>query len=358
MVTWWTGVAGSALTLLLCSCTTPRAPTAPDAEADVGPAGDPVSLATTVTLNQLDVSLDDVDHNNSSWGEAIVDFDGAGGLLYFNLAVDGGWRIQNLPVLSREGLVAQSAGFRFDLGVAEGTDVTQAQVGWDLTATPLATAPTPPGATSIGSRVYAINTGTAGKTILYAPPAPNLVGGAGDGPKAGHQNFPNQQAGVNECVPAALSNSLMWMNDKYGLGLAAADISIASLKGTVGWGPGGAGQQWWSKKRSKFKDKIETTTIPRFSIDKVAEGVANGCDIELRANNHVVSVTGIQKLADGKYSMDLTNDTDQTDNTKGTGKEGTETVTWDPKKKQFSGAPWIEGHSADLIVMECPKQRT
>ncbi|MGQ0537685.1 MAG: hypothetical protein ACT4R6_01955 [Gemmatimonadaceae bacterium] len=314
------------------------------------------SAAASVAIAQLGVTLDDGVHPNSPWGQALVDFSGSPNVLYFNLAVNGNWRIQNVPVLSREGSgVPQTTAILFDLGVRDGTDLTSALVAFDLTSAVLAQMPSSATAMSIGNSEWDITTGTKNGAIAYAPPAPNLIAGQAAGDKVSHSGFPNQQADNNECVPVALSNSLQWMNTKYGLGLAAADISVAAMKVVVGWAATGAGQQWWTKKRTRFKDILTTSTIPRFNISEVYDAVARGCDVELRANDHVVAVTGAQKLADGKYTLDLTHDPDQKDGKK-PGAEGTQTVTWDPKKKKFSGAPFIEGHAADLIVVECPKQ--
>lgn len=316
------------------------------------------SVAATATLVQLDVTLDDGSHPDSPWGEVRVSFTGSNDVLYFNLAFGGVWRIQNVPVLSREGPgVAQTATFLFDLGVSEGTDVTTGSVAFDLNTGVLSQMPTGAGAVGIGSGTWAISSGTANRAITYSLPAPALAGGQTIGNKVSHSGFPNQRADNNECVPVALSNSLQWLNAKYGLGLAAGDISVAALKVVVGWQPTGAGQQWWTRKRTQFKDVLTTSTIPRFNINEVYDAVGRGCDVELRANDHVVSVTGAQQLANGKYSLDLTHDPDQKDG-KTPGAEGTQTVTWDPKTKKFSGAPWIEGHAADLIVVECVKQRT
>src|SRR5262245_18572783 len=75
-----------------------------------------------VSFFQLDVDFDGDKHKHSQWGSVDLDFVGSSALLYFNLTVQSGesgspvWRIQNLPVLSREGSdVEQSATFNFNL---------------------------------------------------------------------------------------------------------------------------------------------------------------------------------------------------------------------------------------------------
>jgi len=336
----------------------PPLPPAGPLQPSHGDAG--TQVAATVVLTQLDVEFDGETHANTAWGHATVDYTGVFGVLYFNLVIDGTWRVQNIPFLSPEGAgVTQTNAVTFDLGVAQGTEVTSVDAIAELSIDPLTEAPAGGAVTTaVGNQAFVIATGFSRKTIAFAPPAPTLVGGAADGPKATNPNFPNQEAGKNECVPAALSNSLRWLDGTYGLGIAEGNMSIAAMKVLVKWGPDGAPQQWWSRKRSFFKELIETTTIPKNSLDKVFDAVRNGCDVEMRANNHVVAVTGAQKLADGNYVLELTHDTVQGDDTKGTGKTGTQNVTWDVKTKKFSGAPWIEGHGPDLFVSECPKRRT
>ena len=74
----------------------------------------PVVRLPRVTFAQLDVEFDGDRHQKSAWGAVDLRFLGASGVLYFNLAVVSGnsatpvWRIQNIPILSREGAVAQT----------------------------------------------------------------------------------------------------------------------------------------------------------------------------------------------------------------------------------------------------------
>lgn len=332
-------------------------PTETSKPAGVAPAWH-VSDAVGVAVAQLDVSLDHSSHQNSSWGQVIVKFTGSSEVQYFNLAFDGEWRIRNMPVLSREGAhVVQSTAFLFNLGAPDGEDVSSGRVAFDLGASVLIEMPGHAVTMPVSHAVWGIETGFRHGTISYSPPPASLIGAAATGNKVAHTSFPNQKSGVNQCVPVALSNSLQWLNKKYNLGLAEADMSIETMKTVVGWTPTGAGPQWWSRKRTRFKDVLTTTTIPRFNIAEVHAAVAEGCDVELSANEHVVSVTGAEKLSDGRYSLDLTHDPNQRDD-KAPGAEGTQTVIWDPKSKTFSGAPFIEGKAADLIVKECPKKRT
>jgi hypothetical protein len=209
---------------------------------------------------------------------------------------------------------------------------------------------------------YSISSGFIGGEIPFSPPNAVLAGGAADGPKTTHEGFPNQEAGKNECAPAAASNSLQWLKKKYGLPLQDNAISIAAMKQIMNWTPTGVKGTWWSLKRSFFKDHIQTGTLPRFSMNLVQEKLMEGCDVELSSpsrnkkgeiESHVVAVTGIQQLANGDYSLDLTHDADQAAG----GGTVTESVKFHAKtqpKNTFEGAPWINRFGPEVIVFECP----
>ncbi len=106
------------------------------------------------------------------------------------------------------------------------------------------------------------------------------------------ETFPNQKAGLNECVPAALSNSLKWLNKKHNLGMKDEDLSIASMKKAVKWQPTGAGEQWASLKK-KFRPDLITTTTQQ--IEEVVKAFERKCDVELEAGDHVAALVGITR---------------------------------------------------------------
>jgi len=77
-----------------------------------------------------------------------------------------------------------------------------------------------------------------------------------------------------------------------------------------------------------------------------------GCDIEIMEAGHCVALTGLVELGGGKYSLDVTHDSDQYD---GESKDSlvTETVTYDDNTLRFSGGS-LNGDGFAYAVIECP----
>ena len=83
---------------------------------------------------------------------------------------------------------------------------------------------------------------------------------------------------------------------------------------------------------------VTSEELNRLDMGLVLEAICQGCDVEISIGSHCVAVTGIQKLADGNYSLDMTHDEGQ-----GLiGGQTTETVTYDNVFGVFHGAPWCE----------------
>jgi hypothetical protein len=315
-----------------------------------------------LTFYQLDVEFDGDRRQKTQWGAVDLRFVGSEDVLYFNLTVQSGrsgspvWRLQNLPVLSREGPnVRQTATFHFDLANAPGDRVPFLEQGWALTPEPFAAMPELAGRAHVGRRDYAIDTGYSGVPITFVAPLEFLAGGPADGAPCSHEGFPNQEAKKDECVPAATSNSLNWMNELYGLGIATEDITLEAMKGATGWSTDipGCDDNWPDKKESYLVTRgiaVSTEVVERFRIDRIRDAICAGCDVELGIGNHCVAVTGIQKLEDGNYTLDLTHDSDQ----KRPGGTITETAKYDNVFGRFEGDPWLNNKAPELIVVECP----
>ncbi|HEV8612629.1 MAG TPA: hypothetical protein VGQ73_03900, partial [Gemmatimonadales bacterium] len=233
-----------ALAISVCGCGSPEPQTGatsnPAASKALASEQSEVSIAS-LTFSQLNIDFDGDLHPQSEWGAATVQYVGADNTLYFNLAVNDVWRIQNIPLLSREGDgVLQSSNVNFDLGNTPGALVTTLQYAASLTTAPITQMPAGATAAAVGQQDYTIFTGLIGGTVPFTPPTPALVGGGGNGPKTTHSDgFPNQQAGKNECGPAAASNSLQWLKKKHNLAIPDAAITIAALKAALGWTPTG-----------------------------------------------------------------------------------------------------------------------
>ncbi|MFH4263675.1 hypothetical protein WAJ43_22790, partial [Acinetobacter baumannii] len=82
-----------------------------------------------------------------------------------------------------------------------------------------------------------ISTGIQGGAVFTGLPNGPLMGGAVSGGKCTLEKFPNQECGKFECVPAAVSNSLSWLNQSRALGIPAEKISIEKMKEVLGFIP-------------------------------------------------------------------------------------------------------------------------
>ena len=292
----------------------------------------PTVSADEVNFSQTDFYLDGVPTLNSDWGSVNFTFTGQDPIMYFNLAANGSWQVQNIPVLSIEGEgVNQSISFAFDLGVPSGTTVTSLNYGYTFTNTTLGSMPAETGTAAVFDQEVVIDSGVAGEAIPPVQPANPLVGGAVvGGVKHAHANFPNQDCGKAECVPAAVSNSLKFLNKKHNMGLNDNDLSIAKMKNATNWGlkklskaagPGvdrviipyppswsdphtvagswpfpdpnaAAGQKnaWWQDKDAYMNmTNIPVTTEIITDLSKLAAEIDAGQDVEIRGDGHVAA---------------------------------------------------------------------
>lgn len=349
----------------------------------------------SLAFYQLDFDLDGTITTNSDWGEVDLTFTGSTDILYFNLAINGTWQVQNIPVLSIEGSgVSQAMRYCFDLGVAPGTDVTTLNYDYTLTTTTQASMPGGSYPASVQDRSVIMYSGVAGVDIppLLAP-AP-LVGGEAKGGGCVHPNLPNQECGKDECVPAAVSNSLQFLNTKYKLGIAAGDITINKMKQATNWGsktmasapgPGvdrvlspypaskpdpwtkkgcwidhdnnaAAGEKnaWWEDKDAYMKaHNLPITTTKVTSMAEIYKEVCRCQDVELMGDWHAAAIVGITPLAGGKYSIDVAHDTKQG---QAGGTEKPQSIKYDPATNKFSGSPgFFDGSTFRYGISECPE---
>jgi len=83
---------------------------------------------------QMDFNFDGIMYENTDWGSVDVVYVGQEPIMYFNLAVNGDWQIQNIPVLSNQGVdVDQTMTYYFDLGNDVGTEVFDIFYDYDFT---------------------------------------------------------------------------------------------------------------------------------------------------------------------------------------------------------------------------------
>jgi hypothetical protein len=313
-----------------------------------------VHAAPSLIFSQLDFYLDGTSYVNSDWGSVDLTFTGQDPIMYFNLAVNGSWQVQNIPVLSIEGNgVVQTMSYSFSLGSSPGTNVTSLNYDYGFTSSVLAIMPGGSTTASVGDEQVVMASGISSATPPSLPTAGPLVGGqAAANEKHSHQNFPNQEVGVNECVPGAVSNSLQFLNDKHNMGLDPEDITITKMKEATKWGTKGCSVDFWKYKDAYMKANdmgITTRIFTDFSL--LAAEIDDGQDVELVGGWHAAAVVGITDLGNGKYDIDIAHDREQ-----GTaGGTKTETITYDPTTGKFSGSPgFFDGSIFRYAVVECP----
>ncbi len=321
-------------------------------------------------FHQLNFNLDGTLTQYSDWGAVDLAFVGFENIMYLNLAIDTAWVIENMPVVTTRGYgMMQTQRFWFDIGSA-GDVVTGIHYGLTLTPTiqgkPLANTIDTVTQDNIVLFTGLFAPGTGG---VFPAPARKQVGGqAVDNIPKTHQDFPNQESPHNFCVPAGVSNSLHWLNDKYNLGMKAEDISINRLGQSFGTTPGNGTLEsniYPAKKEHCKKKKLPVTTR-KFSGNRfgdVMKEIKNGQDVEMtvrwknqNGKGHCVAVTGMTDLGNGKYGLVITHDKEQ-------GIPGgtvDENATYDKNKNEWGGAlSNAMGGAGDIMfIVECPVTRS
>jgi hypothetical protein len=304
-------------------------------------------------FHQLDFFWVNREEPNSPWGTATLGYEHAPATLYLNLAVGKKWVVRNVPVPPSKGRAHRT--FGFDLGVTKGTDVTTLEYAYELTSSLLTTMPGNFQRAPVTDRSVVMAPGLEeGKPILRDPPDAESGDSVVD--SASHEGeFPNGGAGLYECVPAAVSNSLRFLNNKYELGLTEKQTSVATMKRATGWTPWGCGYEWYKTKDKYMQDNgYGVTTRMITDFDDIIKEIKAGQDVELCGGWHCAAVIDIAKLANGKYVLYVAHDTAQGVN----GGEITEKIIYDPKTKKFEGSPgFFDGSGFSYFVVECPKKR-
>ena len=333
----------------------------------------PADHELTIHFYQLDLYLnDDIMYSNTDWGEVDLTLtpEADTGLVYLNVTVNGSWQVENMPIwppTTDEG--SKTLSIAFDLGVPAGSTITYVNYGYSLTSTTVSGPPAETGITVVADREGILNSGIRDEAVPAPDSAKPAKGGAvADPVKQAHKekDFPNQDCGLNECCPAAVSNSLKFLNKKHNMGLNDSDLTVAKMRTATNcdadgvWGdhdstrPAGQRNAWWEdKKKYMEKNKIPVTTRKITDLSKIAAEIAAGQDVELVGGWHVAAVVSITDLGGGKYKLEVKHDTKQ-------GKAGgtkTETIIYDPATKKFTGSPgFFDGSVLDYFIVECPKK--
>lgn len=315
-----------------------------------------------VVMYQLDLATDSGHQMRSNWGACDVSFDWHGIPLYFNLNLNGHWVVQNVLLFSGENPgQLQSIRANFPLPIPPGEAFPIGQVAFSLTpgqsGPPVNFSPQP-----FIPMQYEIYSGFEGDNMTIGPPEP-LVGCLVQDPPAAHANFPNQECGPLECVPAAVSNSLKFLNAKHSMGLADGDLGIDKMKGATSWRKDiGSPHATWPKTKDKYCNlqkagssgaqiPVTTRRLGNHQLDTIEAEIRAGQDVEISTDSHCMALVGIASCEDG-YTIQVAHDTKQ-------GKGGgtvTETGTVSKTSRKISGIPFVNGQVVRYIVVECPKK--
>lgn len=310
---------------------------------------------------QMDFTFDDKTYENTDWGSVDLLFVGQEPILYFNLAVNGEWQIQNIPVLSIEGAnVDQIMTYYFDLGNEVGEVVTDITYGYALTEDILLSMPPETDTAIVADGSQIMSPGFGGEMPDLANAEPLIGGLVFTDIKYVHKNFPNQDCEENECVPAAVSNSLKFLNKRHKLGLDDDDLDIDDMKDATDWDDGCDLFKWWEKKKKYMEDDDDYpfTTRKVTNMDQLIEEINSGQDVEIteswyingKKTGHTSCLVGITKLENGQYKLDIAHDREQGVD----GRTEITSLTYDPNTKKLS----CNGRGRttfEYAVVECPK---
>jgi hypothetical protein len=306
-----------------------------------------------LTFEQLNFKLNGQEYHDTAWGAVKIEYPGQKQMLYFNLAVNGRWVIHNIPVFSPQGENKNHVvTMNFDLDVPAGTDVHQLNYAFDLATATRVAAPSNYKPATVVDRNVVLSSGfQSGSPILWDP-APEELGFGVTDSAAHEEEFPNGEAGLNECVPAAVSNSLRFLNAKNNLGLTDAATSIDTMKDATGWAEDGCGYDWYEIKDKYMREhEYGITTRMMKDLDQVMTEMEAGQDVEVCSEWHCAAVVAIAKMANGEFILSVSHDTAQ-------GEEGgqcIEEVIYDPAKDVFKGSPgFFDGSPLLYFVVECP----
>lgn len=211
--------------------------------------------ATALLPGSQSVSFEQLDFRsvflNSSIAEVSIDLANARSAAgisqgYINIAdASGNWVVRNLPVFDSASFGYGSISTSFDLGTANGSNVTSVLASVDFSAAPsLSFGGAPQAAFTVTDAGFAVGGfgATAAPRYLAAPTPQAVNFTAGFLTRSVIQNgHLNLQAANNQCAPMAVANSLQWLKtsqgvavpDTHKVGLKGDDSLVGKLDGTM-----------------------------------------------------------------------------------------------------------------------------
>ena len=320
---------------------------------------------------------------NSDWGAMKLIFTGFPGTKYLNLSTASTgtttmWQIENVPLssFSDPGIIQEQL-FSFDIGI-KGVDVTSIDYGLQITDFPLDFPPPLSSNAKVTDDDVVFLSGAADSNrVIGVPKSREAVPlkGKEEGvmPDTGlHQvnDFPNQECGPHECVPAAISNSLKFLRKKHSLDFDSNFTKLDSAKKAVKFGedfPDGTSLFHWEEYKRDYMEKnkipITTRTKDTSYMTSLGEELDNNQDVELAVEirvidpvthdtaygDHCVNVTGFKRMGNGKFQLTVQSDLLQGQ----TGGNITETLEYDSTTNKFTSGCILDWY-VFKIVIECP----
>ncbi|MFZ5775348.1 MAG: hypothetical protein ACOY3Z_07680 [Thermodesulfobacteriota bacterium] len=134
----------------------------------------------------------------------------------------GVWIVKNLPVLTEDEYPYSKINVEYDLGVQNGTSVTQGQYAVQLSDTAVTTFSATASITFTLSTTTVSIGGVPSVDTTPAPPTPPnlndiLFGNQSQNQTITQFDHPNVEAAINQCMPMSVANSLQYLSDTQGL---------------------------------------------------------------------------------------------------------------------------------------------
>lgn len=333
--------------------------------------GGTVSAQVVSNLTQSSFVIDGVPYSFTEYGSFDLTYTGSSSDQYLNVNYNGQWIIQNMPLVAREGVgFTNTETFSFPLGTGRGIDLTGSTPGSfnAVVTNGLGVMPSAaPTSLAFAQEFNIYSQGGKPAALLGVLPAfTGAIVGVTTAPpmlmKGGHKDFPNQEQGLNECAPTAVSNSLQFLKAQNpGAAWGSLPLDIATMKTATNWAadgcwifpdptrPVGQRNAWWQDKNNyMIANGYPIMTMQTTSLADMLTAVKAGKDVELEMQGHTAAIVGMADLGMGNYSITIAHDLKQ-------GMAGgltVETFTYKAATGKFEGGKWANGHTFNYGVIE------
>jgi hypothetical protein len=318
----------------------------------------PLSKGSHLSFHQLDLALDGQRIRRSSWGSALLRVHSEKRLRYFNLSLAGDWVVRNMPIFPFHSPQPQEYLYYLPLGIRPGKLVLCLDAASGLSPEPLKSAPAIFTEARVTPRKERYTSAISGKRLppLRAAPPPYL-GTPLNHVLACRIGYPNQPCGKNECGPAAVSNSLQWLNEHYHLGIDPEKLSINFWKAALQWDGEGVRNGKWADDKRKYIDDhhlpLDSTKESGGHAKQVLAQFDHGQAVEVFIGQHIAAVTCMGVDQDGNYHLVASSDAAQ-QGQNAAGSPVSQPIVLTPGGLVTAGPPWAVGRQVQNFVVQCP----